>query len=157
MGIVTCSKSWKVGIQLFPRLNMSFKSRGQHVSTGQLLQGTVMSPLSGTVPEGEWNNRYQPPKGFLSNINGTMEHIFATSSIVQNAMNYGLPLSVTFLDLKNAFGSVSHQLITDMLDHVGVPRQLRSYITNAYSQLLAYVVSKKWSTPIFHSQGHLPG
>jgi len=36
-----------------------------------------------------------------------------------------------------------------MLEHVGVPRQLRSYITSAYSQLSAYVVSKKWSTPIF--------
>ena len=64
-------------------------------------------------------------------------------------MHHGLPLSVTFLDLKNAFGSVSHQLIVDMLDHVGVPRQLRSYITSAYLQLSAYVVSKKWSTPIF--------
>ena len=88
-------------------------------------------------------------KGFLSNINGTMEHIFATSSIVQNALHHGLPLSVTFLDLKNAFGSVSHQLIADMLDHVGVPMQLGSYISSAYSQLSAYVVSKKWSTPTF--------
>ena len=78
-----------------------------------------------------------------------MEHIFATSSIVQNALHHGLPLSVTFLDLKNAFGSVSHQLIADMLDHVGVPIQLGSYISSAYSQLSAYVVSKKWSTPTF--------
>ncbi len=88
-------------------------------------------------------------KGFLSNISGTMEHIFATSSIVQNAMHHGLPLSVTFLDLKNAFGSVSHQLIADMLDHVGVPVELRSYISSAYSQLTAYVACKKWSTSPF--------
>ena len=40
-------------------------------------------------------------KGFLANINGTMEHIFATSAIIQNAVQNGLPLSVTFLDLKS--------------------------------------------------------
>ena len=46
-------------------------------------------------------------KGFLTNINGTMERIFAVSAILQNAMNLGLPLAQTFLDLKNTFGSIS--------------------------------------------------
>ncbi len=43
-------------------------------------------------------------KGFLTRINGTMEHIFALSSLLENAFKHGLPLTVTFLDLKNAFG-----------------------------------------------------
>ena len=48
-------------------------------------------------------------KGFLTGINGTMEHIFSVSAIVQNALQHGLPLAMTFLDLANAFGSVSHE------------------------------------------------
>ena len=47
-------------------------------------------------------------KGFLSGMNGTMEHIFALSAIVQNAIDHGLPIAVTLLDLKNAFGSIFH-------------------------------------------------
>ena len=73
-------------------------------------------------------------KGFLSNLNGTMEHIFAISAIIQNAVQNGLPLSVTFLDLKNAFGSVPHQLTYDMLAHIQLPDEVRSYISSAYSQ-----------------------
>ena len=82
-------------------------------------------------------------KGFLTNINGTMEHIFATSAIIQNAVHNGLPLSLTFLDLKNAFGSVPHQLIKDILTHIKVPMEVKSYVSSAYSQLTARVVAKK--------------
>ena len=78
-----------------------------------------------------------------------MEHIFATSAIIQNAVHNGLPLSVTFLDLKNAFGSVPHQLIKGMLTHIKVPMEVRSYVSSAYSQLTARVVTKNWTTPSF--------
>ena len=88
-------------------------------------------------------------KGFLTNINGTMEHIFATSAIIQNAVQNGLPLSVTFLNLKNAFGSVPHQLIYNMLAYIQLPLEVGSYISSAYSQLTARVVTKNWSTPSF--------
>ena len=47
-------------------------------------------------------------KGFLTGINGTMEHIFSVSAIVQNALQHSLPLAMTFLDLENVFGSISH-------------------------------------------------
>ena len=78
-----------------------------------------------------------------------MELTFAISAIIQNAVQNGLPLSVTFLDLKNAFGSVPHQLIYDMLAHIQLPPEVRSYITSAYSQLTTRVDTKNWSTPSF--------
>ena len=87
--------------------------------------------------------------GFLSHINGTMEHIFAVSAIVQNAIQHGLPLSLTFLDLKNAFGSVSHNLIYDMLSHIKLPSEICAYISSSYSNLSAYVSTKNWSSPSF--------
>ena len=57
-------------------------------------------------------------KGFLTGISGTMEHILATIAILENAKSLGLPLNITFLDLSNAFGSISHQLINDMLKYI---------------------------------------
>ena len=85
-------------------------------------------------------------KGFLTGINGTMEHIF---SVLEHAKSNGLPLNISFLDLRNAFGSVSHNLIFDVLNHIKIPSFIRSYIVSAYSQLSAFVNTKSWSTPSF--------
>ena len=35
-------------------------------------------------------------KGFLTDVNGTLEHIFAVSAILQNARDHGLPLAMTY-------------------------------------------------------------
>ena len=53
-------------------------------------------------------------KGFLRNMNGVIEHIHALNAILDQARELRLPLSITFLDLKNAFGFVLPDLITDM-------------------------------------------
>ena len=56
------------------------------------------------------NNTINPSiqKGFLLGINGTVEHAFAITSILDYAIQRGLPLALTFFDLKNAFGSIAH-------------------------------------------------
>ena len=89
-------------------------------------------------------------KGFLRGINGTMEHIFAVTSIIEHAKSNGMPVSMSFLDLRNAFGSVSHQLIHDILFHIKVPTSIRSYVASVYSQLNAFVSTKLWSTSSFN-------
>ena len=59
-------------------------------------------------------------KGFVSGLPGVFEHIYSLSAIMQDAKTNKSPLMMTFLDLKNAFGSMSHQLIFDMLNEVVV-------------------------------------
>ena len=88
-------------------------------------------------------------KGFLSGINGTFEHIFSITAILENAKQHGLPLSVSFLDLRNAFGSVSHRLIIEMMNYIGLPPNLTAYVTDTYSKLRAYVKTRSWSTASF--------
>ena len=88
-------------------------------------------------------------KGFLKGINGCIEHIFSIQQILCNAKQHSRPLSLTFIDLKNAFGSVSHKYILDILSHIKVPLQLQQYIKNLYSSLSAYIHTKEWSTPTF--------
>ena len=72
--------------------------------------------------------------------NGTMEHIFAMSAIIQNACAHIAPLAVTFLDLKNTFGSVFHSLIRDMLAHIKFPPEIYSYIKNWFAS--SFPISK---------------
>ena len=60
-------------------------------------------------------------KGFVTGLPGVFEHIYTLSAILQDATTYKKPLMMTFLDLKNAFGSVSHSLIFNMLQAIKVP------------------------------------
>ena len=78
-----------------------------------------------------------------------MKHIFAIQQTFSNAKEHGLPFSLSFIDLKNTFGSVSHQYILDMLSHVNVPAIVHLYISNLYSSLSAYISTKDWSTANF--------
>ena len=50
-------------------------------------------------------------KRFISGICGSMEHSFMVSGIINNAKELGKPLYLSFLDLSNAFGSISHYLL----------------------------------------------
>ena len=88
-------------------------------------------------------------KGFLTGINGTTEHTLTTTAIIDNAIQHGNALAVTFLDLQNAFGSVAHTLIKDIFIHVKLPEALISYISNGYSKLTASVRTKEWRTSTF--------
>ena len=88
-------------------------------------------------------------KGFLRGVNSCMEHMFAVQSIISNAQASSLPLSVSFIDLKNAFGSVSHPYIFDMLDYLRHPQELCRYVKCLYSSLSAHVASKDWNTSPF--------
>jgi len=46
---------------------------------------------------------------------------------------------MSFLDLRDAFGSVCHQYLFDVLQYLKLPDAILSYVTSCYSQLSAYV------------------
>ena len=83
------------------------------------------------------NNIINPElqKGFLSGIPGVFEHVLSLNAIIDNAKQHSLPLSMTFIDLRNEFGSVPHKLISDMLHHIHVLAQIQEYVSHTYSEL----------------------
>ena len=97
-------------------------------------------------------------KGFLHNLNGVIKHIHALNAILDQARERRLPLSVTFLDLKNAFRSIPHDLISDMLQLVCIPETISNYIRHCYGNMTAYIQSEEWTTPSFSiTQGVFQG
>ena len=88
-------------------------------------------------------------KCFLSGVNGTMEHIFTLTSIIDHARKNDLPLTITFIDFKNAFGSISHSFVKDIMFHMKVPDNIIKYITNLYNSLIGFVHSSSWVTSVF--------
>ena len=64
---------------------------------------------------------------------GCYEHTYILKSLVGQARHNKKKLSVAWLDIRNAFGSVPHVTIPNTLRHIGVPSELISFIMNAYT------------------------
>ena len=88
-------------------------------------------------------------KGFLNNISGCIEHVFVIQTMIINAMNHSLPLSLSFIDLKNAFGSIYHTYISDIIKLIKLLPQFTSYLNNLYSSISAHISTKDWKTQPF--------
>ena len=61
-------------------------------------------------------------KGFLP-MEGCVEHAFLMESIISDAKRRRKDLKILWLDLKNAFGAVSHDLLWLMMRRLGVPQE----------------------------------
>jgi short-subunit dehydrogenase involved in D-alanine esterification of teichoic acids len=83
-------------------------------------------------------------KGFISGMNGVMEHNYYSSvnALINNAGIHKLSLATTFVDLCNAFGSISHQYLLNMLSLVRLPSNVYDYIKDMYSKLRTYFATK---------------
>ena len=68
--------------------------------------------LSSRTLEFMTNNGYidnSMQKAFINNINGTIEHNQLLQEIIQHARHHKKTCHITFFDLKDAFGSISHE------------------------------------------------
>ena len=154
LGTQDCPKSWCMGkfILLYkdgPSNDpASFRPIALTSTIGKVFNKILAQRLETFLLENGFVNT-TTQKGFLSGVNGTYEHIFTLSAIIENAKQNGLPINITFLDLRNAFGSVSHKLIADMLQLAKLPPPFINYVQNCYSLLEGFVETKFWSTPTF--------
>ena len=77
---------------------------------------------------------------------GVFKHNYTLSAIMQDSLTKKCPLMMTFLDLKNVFGSVPHGLMFNMLEAVKVPSSVVHYIQSFYSTLSVIITNKTWET-----------
>ena len=85
-------------------------------------------------------------KAFLPGIPGCLEQYEKLMAIINEAHRKHRSLTVCWLDLANAYGSVHHQLINFCLHHYHAPKPFLNTITCMYSNLSATVTSKSSST-----------
>ena len=77
------------------------------------------------------SNGYIDPtaqKTFIEGINGCVEHIQVVQEIIQHARLNKKTVHITWFDLADAFGSVSHDLIPIVLNHYNIPQNIIDYI-----------------------------
>ena len=88
-------------------------------------------------------------KGFKAETPGCLEHSFAMFEALLDAKFNQRQIVVSWLDLKNAYGSVRHNLIQFALSWFHVPLLVRELILNCYDNICAQVRTKEWRTKFF--------
>ena len=88
-------------------------------------------------------------KAFINGINGCIEHNILLQEIICHAKENKKTVHITFFDLADAFGSVSHDLIRLSLNRFGLPGEVTSYIDNLYSRLTGSVNGPQWKSEEF--------
>lgn len=71
-------------------------------------------------------NKYLDPaaqKAFMDGVNGCVEHVTVIQEIIQNATHNHKTVHITWFDLEDAFGSVSHMLIPILMNLMNLPHR----------------------------------
>ena len=102
------------------------------------------------------NNQYiesHYQKGFMPGMSGTFEHIVEMIHIINHSRKQQRSVTITLIDLQNAFGEVHHSLIQSVLHYHYIPDEIScivkilsndfhlSIITNYHKHL--YVLKRK--------------
>ena len=78
---------------------------------------------------------------------GCYEHTFILQSLVLDAKRHQKNIFLAWLDLRNAFGSIPHDVITLSLSHLGVPDSVVNLVKNIYTNATTEVRTPNVSTP----------
>ena len=97
-------------------------------------------------------NKYIDPtinKAAIPGVPGCLEHSFTLMEALQNAKRNKRQIAVTLTDIRNAYGSVKHNLIQFALAWYRVPDWFAETTFHYYESLIAFVVTDNWSTTPF--------
>ena len=98
-------------------------------------------------------NGYLDPsaqKAYIHGINGCVEHVQVVQEVIDHAKANQRTVHLTWFDLIDAFGSLSHVLIPHVLRHYNIPNEIVNYISHIYSKLKGRVVTSSWESDIFN-------
>ena len=151
----TVPASWKyAGIKLIGKTS-ALDNPSEPSNFRPIALTSCVGKLFTTVLKNRWlrymlSNKYldrSVQKAFMTATPGCLEHQSKLASILQDAKKKHKSLSVCWLDLANAYGSVHHSLIDFSLRHYHAPEELQLMVQALYSDLSGSVITAEWSTP----------
>ncbi|XP_078583820.1 uncharacterized protein LOC144866333 [Branchiostoma floridae x Branchiostoma japonicum] len=74
-------------------------------------------------------------KGGIPGFSGCLEHTGVLSQLIQEAKSSKGDLTVVWLDLANAYGSIPHATIHEALEHYHIPANIKTLITSYFGGL----------------------
>ena len=81
-------------------------------------------------------------KAFMRNIPGCTEQFYKLLGAIQESHQKHKSITICWLDLANAYGSVHHDLIDFTLQHYHAPSCFRNMVASLYSNLSAVVTAQ---------------
>ena len=78
---------------------------------------------------------------------GCYEHTYILQSLVLDAKQHGKDLYQSWLDLKNACGSILQDVIQITLKHLGVPNGIVELVNNVHTNATTVVITPSGTTP----------
>jgi len=66
-------------------------------------------------------------------VRGVQEHTFLLQAVIDEAKRTKKDISITWLDLTNAFGSLPHSVLQQLFESLPIPEHLRSVLSDIYS------------------------
>ena len=97
-------------------------------------------------------------KGFTPGMSETFEHTSHLAFLIKQDKKQQRSLTVTLLDLKNAFGEVHHRLIPTVLQYHHIPEHFRKCVEDVYRDFYSSVVTEAYQTPFIKvNRGVLQG
>ena len=117
----------------------------------KLFSSVITSKLVRVASLYEWLSPEQ--KGFLPGVRGIQEHTHILQSAIDDAKANKKCISICWLDLSNAFGSLPHGSLYQLFDSLPLPEQLREILKDIYSNTSASFCVGKSSIKISPSAG----
>lgn len=78
-------------------------------------------------------------KGMKGGFKGVFESILLSRELLQDSYNTQTPLSMCFLDIQNAYGSVTYPFLDYVMRLYEIPRNVRDYILGYYLYSTAHI------------------
>ena len=88
---------------------------------------------------------------------GCLEHSFTMFEALLDAKMEQRQIVVSWLDLRNAYGSVRHNLVQFALNWFHVPLLVQKLVFDYYDKICAQLKTNKWSTLFFYFDLAFPG
>lgn len=108
----------------------------------RLFSGVLSQRLNVVASSLGWLSPEQ--KGFLPGVHGIQEHTQMLQTVIEVTEFERRPMSVAWLDLCNAFGSIPHAVLKQMFESLPIPAELRQLFIDIYSgNLLDFVIGGK--------------
>ncbi|RUS69482.1 hypothetical protein EGW08_022750 [Elysia chlorotica] len=97
----------------------------------KLYSGVLAQRLTRIATTHGWLSAEQ--KGFLPGVRGIQEHTFLLQTAIDEAKKRQGDLTIAWMDLTNAFGSIPHPVLGQLFQSLPIPDAVRQKLTDIYT------------------------
>ena len=108
----------------------------------KIYSGILSQRITAVAVELGWLSPGQ--KGFLPGVHGIQEHTQLLQTAVEETTSKHKSMSMAWLDLCNAFGSVPHAVLFELFDSLPLPNDLKRMLSDIYTgNIMDFVVGNE--------------